>query len=243
MEDDGHASIAHSEYRLLIRMSKLICPCSTNRHHFYLVVADITPSQFIFINGRWKLNDFNRCRFMRVRKEDGAPCGFYVGANPGKVSWCTISALSLSLSLSLSRSHCQFFRVITNVLPSQLNVNQFRAPEEYAFAIENEMVDIYSMGNIFYSILSGIMPFEGQKESKAKNKVLDGIRPKIPDEIKESKDIAIQTLISVTKKCWSKKPKSRPSAASVRDELKELMDQMMMNTTATTKRGERGVTT
>jgi serine/threonine protein kinase len=95
------------------------------------------------------------------------------------------------------------------------------------------MVDIYSMGNIFYAILSGNMPFEGQKESKAQKKVLDGIRPKIPDEVKQSDDIAIQTLVSITKKCWSKKPVDRPSAASIRDELKNLMDRMMMSTNAT----------
>ena len=44
---------------------------------------------------------------------------------------------------------------------------------------ENEMVDVYSMGNIFYSILVGQTPFEGQKESKAQKKVMEGIRPSI----------------------------------------------------------------
>lgn len=96
------------------------------------------------------------------------------------------------------------------------------------------MVDIYSMGNIFYSILSGNMPFEGQKESKAQKKVLDGVRPKIPDEVKQSEDFAVQKLISITKKCWSKKAKDRPSAASIRDELQDLMDRMTTRTNATT---------
>ncbi len=96
------------------------------------------------------------------------------------------------------------------------------------------MVDIYSMGNIFYAIISGNMPFEGQKESKAQKKVLDGVRPKIPDEVKQSDDIAIQTLVSIIKKCWSKKPIDRPSAALIRDELKELMDRMMTSTNTTT---------
>ena len=48
-------------------------------------IADITPSQFIYIDGRYKVNDFNRCRFMRVDESDNSPCGFFVGANPGKV--------------------------------------------------------------------------------------------------------------------------------------------------------------
>lgn len=159
VEDDGLASIAHT---------------------------DITPSQFIFINGGWKLNDFNRCRFMREYKEDNSVCGFYVGANPGK----------------------------------------FRAPEEYNYEEEDEMIDVYSMGNIFYTILAGEMPFEGQKESKAQKKVMNGTRPKIPDEVLESDDIAIQALVSATKKCWKQKPGDRPKASSIRDELKKVMDRI-----------------
>ena len=149
----------------------------------YNFAADITPSQFIYVNGRWKLNDFNRCRFMRIYKDSNEPCGFYVGANPGK----------------------------------------FRAPEEYRFDEEDEMIDVYSMGNIFYTLLAGDMPFEGQKESKAQKKVMDGIRPKIPEEVMESDDIAIQALISATKKAWKHEPRNRPSAASIAEELKEVM--------------------
>jgi len=159
VEDDGVASIAHT---------------------------DITPSQFIYINNRWKVNDFNRCRFMRVYKEDKSTCGFYVGANPGK----------------------------------------FRAPEEYEYEEENEMIDVFSMGNIFYAILSGSMPFEGQKESKAQKKVMDGIRPHVSTEIKESKDIAISAIYSATKACWAQKPSNRPKAAAVRDQLKEVLDRI-----------------
>ncbi|KAL7541491.1 hypothetical protein ACHAXR_011293 [Thalassiosira sp. AJA248-18] len=159
VEDDNIASIAHT---------------------------DITPSQFIFINGRWKMNDFNRCRFMRVYKNDNSPCGFKVGANPGK----------------------------------------FRSPEEYSYEEENEMIDVYSMGNIFYAIIAGEMPFEGQKESKAQKKVMEGKRPIIPSEVLESDDIAIQALVSATKKCWAQKPGDRPSAASIRDEFKKVMDRI-----------------
>merc|ERR1711862_176627 len=30
-----------------------------------IVHSDISPDQFIYINGHYKLNDFNRCRFLR----------------------------------------------------------------------------------------------------------------------------------------------------------------------------------
>jgi len=157
VEDDGYASIAHT---------------------------DITPAQFIFIDGHWKLNDFNRCRFMRVKKEDDSPCGFYVGANPGK----------------------------------------FRAPEEYEFKEESEMIDVYSMGIVFYSILTGNSPWEGEKESKAQKKVIAGKRPIIPDDVLESKDVAIQAILRATQRCWQQNPNDRPKAYVIRDDLRTVMD-------------------
>jgi serine/threonine protein kinase len=104
--------------------------------------------------------------------------------------------------------------------------HQFRAPEEYEFEEESEKVDIFSMGNIFYSILSGDSPFEGEKESKAQKKVINGKRPKIPDEVLKSDDIAINAILSVTRKCWEQSPSDRPTAAEVRDQLKNVIDKM-----------------
>mmetsp|Transcript_22108 Transcript_22108/g.33779 ORF Transcript_22108/g.33779 Transcript_22108/m.33779 type:complete len:348 (-) Transcript_22108:633-1676(-) len=46
--------------------------------------TDITPSQFIRIDGVFKLNDFNRARFIRWNKALQEPCPYWVGSNPGK---------------------------------------------------------------------------------------------------------------------------------------------------------------
>ena len=48
--------------------------------------SDITPGQFVLIDGKYKLNDFNRARLIRWNSKTNAPCGFHVGNNPGKVS-------------------------------------------------------------------------------------------------------------------------------------------------------------
>lgn len=93
----------------------------------------------------------------------------------------------------------------------------------------SSLVIALAVGNIFYAIIAGEMPFEGQKESKAQKKVMDGTRPTIPDEVLESKDIAIKTLVSATRKCWEQKPEDRPSAASVRDEFKRVLDRIRKN--------------
>lgn len=47
--------------------------------------TDITPGQYILIDGWYKLNDFNRARFLRWSKKKNKPCGYVVGRNPGTV--------------------------------------------------------------------------------------------------------------------------------------------------------------
>ena len=47
--------------------------------------TDITPGQFVQVNGIFKLNDFNRARLLLWDNKNDKPCGYYVGNNPGMV--------------------------------------------------------------------------------------------------------------------------------------------------------------
>jgi hypothetical protein len=47
--------------------------------------TDIAPTQFILIDGYYKLNDFNRVRFIRWNNETKEPCPYQVMNNPGEV--------------------------------------------------------------------------------------------------------------------------------------------------------------
>jgi serine/threonine protein kinase len=49
--------------------------------------TDITPSQFVYVGetGMYKLNDFNRCRFIRWNQKEDKACTYQVGNNPGTV--------------------------------------------------------------------------------------------------------------------------------------------------------------
>lgn len=51
-----------------------------------IVHADIKPNQFLNIDGKYQLSDFNRCRFLSWDPEREEHCGFTVGKNGGKVS-------------------------------------------------------------------------------------------------------------------------------------------------------------
>ena len=46
--------------------------------------TDISPGQFIKIGNRYKLNDFNRARFLLWNVKKDKPCGYYVDRNPGR---------------------------------------------------------------------------------------------------------------------------------------------------------------
>ena len=160
-----------------------------------IVHADITSDQFIHVDdgdgvGVYKLNDFNRCRFMRRYKGsnqsggDGEPCGFYVMNNPAKN----------------------------------------RSPEEYAYTVETGAIDIYSLGNVFFEILTLHNAWEDwDDEEEAQHAVMDGERPEIPKEVASSKDPVDVVMLKVMRMCWEHKPEDRPRAREVADILgKEL---------------------
>ena len=172
-----------------------------------MVHADITTDQYVNIDGVFKLNDFNRCRFMLRRRDsaarvggDGEPCGFFVGNNPAKVRAC------------IARKHIALIFYCLIVCMAQN-----RSPEEYAYTVETEFVDIYSMGNIIYSILTDKDPWEETPEKRAQKLVMEGKRPNVPERVKSSKDFVDVALRAMMWKCWEQTPNNRPRARKVAD--------------------------
>lgn len=50
--------------------------------------TDISPGQFVEVSkGFYRLNDFNRARFLSWSRKRDEPCGYSVGNNPGKVRY------------------------------------------------------------------------------------------------------------------------------------------------------------
>jgi serine/threonine protein kinase len=141
--------------------------------------TDITPTQFVEVGGFYKLNDFNRARFLAVNTETKETCPYEVGNNPGT----------------------------------------FRAPEEYKYDPQTEKVDVYSMGNIFYFILSMKWPFEDMKSDDGQKRIIDGERPELPSAVRKSHDPAIMAIVEAIQGCWIQDPKERATAADVSNAL------------------------
>lgn len=155
-----------------------------------IVHADIKSDQFIYFNGHYKLNDFNRCRFTRRKVSesisvdgDGEPCGFTVQRNP----------------------------------------SVYRSPEEYSFQEETEKIDIYSMGNIFYTLLTDREPWEGMEEKAVQQMIIAGDIPRLPESKVKSSDFVDETLRTLMQQCFMHDPSKRPRARTVANILAEAL--------------------
>lgn len=49
-----------------------------------LTHTDVTSDQFLYLDGMFKLNDFNRARFIRWNEKEEKPCTFEISKSPGK---------------------------------------------------------------------------------------------------------------------------------------------------------------
>ena len=71
----------------LLRIAHEVVSAVADAHHVddkgraTIAHADIHPGQFLKINGRYMLNDFNRCRFLSWDRKKDVPCGFKVKTN------------------------------------------------------------------------------------------------------------------------------------------------------------------
>jgi len=76
----------------LLQIAHDVAQSVADAHHYddkgraTIAHTDLKPNQWIYLNGRYKLNDFNRCRFMSWNNERDQVCGFEVARNAGVVS-------------------------------------------------------------------------------------------------------------------------------------------------------------
>lgn len=117
--------------------------------------------------------------------------------------------------------------------PAQFPNPQWRSPEEARN--ENfltEKVDVFSMGHIFFRLISGAEPWNrlepGGKPSKAEVnvKVQQGILPTIPESVLQSTDPEIVAIRQVMLRCYEKDPNDRPSAREIANTLERELNRL-----------------
>ena len=104
---------------------------------------------------------------------------------------------------------------------------KMRAPEEYKYDPLTEKLDIYSVANILYSILTKERPWEDLSQTETKQFIKKGKIPKIwvaddilmPDPLK-------QTLVHINERAYELDPRKRISAAEMAEDLEKVVEQL-----------------
>jgi hypothetical protein len=98
---------------------------------------------------------------------------------------------------------------------------RWRSPEEYLHKGMTEKVDVYSLGNVLYFLLTRNVPFSELKSRNVSKRVRNGERPHIEKEIRYSRHPFDEYMISAIHMCFTADPNQRPSAKQVANKLAE----------------------
>jgi serine/threonine protein kinase len=93
-------------------------------------------------------------------------------------------------------------------LPWFASLPQWRAPEEYFDDPLDEKIDIFSLGNNLYSILTGLSPFYTLKSKEAVEKVKRGEKPYI-DPRWRNHSFAEGKIVELIERCYPFKAEDR----------------------------------
>ena len=109
---------------------------------------------------------------------------------------------------------------------SRLHEPWWRAPEEMAAEAEGritEAVDVYSLGNVLYLLLTGLEP-RGKENKKERYRtvssiVASGARPKLPEFYALSELSQVVALREAIFRCYEPNPFLRPTAIEIAQDL------------------------
>lgn len=85
---------------------------------------------------------------------------------------------------------------------------KFRAPEEFVPTILDEKIDIFSLGNCFYGLLTGLWPHYFLDNDRAQMKLVEGEMPYI-DERYRKRSYAEGSLVMAIEMCHKWEPEDR----------------------------------
>jgi len=104
---------------------------------------------------------------------------------------------------------------------------KMRSPEEYKYDKLTEKLDIYSVANILYSLLTKEKAWNDLGQGETKNFIKKGKIPKIvvADDIEMPEKLK-QALVDINERAYQLDPKKRISAADMAYELQKVLDQL-----------------
>ncbi|KAL3789347.1 hypothetical protein HJC23_006501 [Cyclotella cryptica] len=105
----------------------------------------------------------------------------------------------------------------------------FRSPEEYAFRSQTAATDVWALGSLMFYLLTGARVWRDIAEThteKVRRHIVQGKRPKIKQEILDSKDPVDVALRKAYNMCTVYDPDRRASAREVADYLETVWKEL-----------------
>lgn len=167
-----------------------------------LVHYDLNPRNIAIVaKGRPKLNDFNVAEFLKWDRVANRTCGF---KGRFREPWWR--------SPEEMRLH----------LPEYAEGGGLESS-----APLDEKVDVFSLGNILFTILTTHSPYKMAKDDapRVRANVAAGVLPKLPSDFNETtSDPALRAIMAAMYKCLRTNPGDRPTAGEVAAELSEAVE-------------------
>lgn len=86
----------------------------------------------------------------------------------------------------------------------------------------NEKIDVFSLGNALYSLLTGKMVWENVKKKERDSRIIGGDTMHIPDYYEAVPSLS--ALAGVIRACWTYSSEYRPSIFEVVNSLEEAVE-------------------
>ena len=97
----------------------------------------------------------------------------------------------------------------------------YRAPEEFEADDLNEQIDVFSMGNNIFGLLTGLWVFpENEDDGVVQKKIIKGEISPIDDRYR-TRSYVEGRLVEIMERCWEYVPKKRANIFEVVDFLRQ----------------------
>ena len=143
---------------------------------------------------------------------DDIDLGQYLRTPDGRIKLNDFNRAKIQLWDPVKKQYCKYYNGHIG--------GKMRAPEEFVPDILDEKIDIFSLGNSFYGLLTGLWPHYYDDNETAQRKVVRGIMPYI-DKRWKNNSFAEGQLVRAIEMCHHREPDDRSDIFTIVNFLRD----------------------
>ena len=143
---------------------------------------------------------------------DDIDLGQYLRTPDGRIKLNDFNRAKIQLWDPVQKKYCKYYNGYIG--------GKMRAPEEFVPDILDSSIDIFSLGNSFYGLLTGLWPHYYDDNETAQQKVMRGIMPYIDKRWRDN-SFAESQLVRAIEMCHHREPDDRSDIFTIVNFLRE----------------------